>query len=152
MHKVLVAILAVANLGLVAYSGAQWSFDVRPWLAGFPLALPLVLLAVGVLFHRIFISICAIPSILFFSHLLLMGSLPCPLELHDFGLLMAAVDCVYILGAVIRFRYYKDLFFGTLAGILVLLIFHQFALGGLPIRDYAIRQTNKMLDYADSKF
>jgi len=71
------------------------------------------------------------------------------LALHDAALAMVLVDLIYMLAATIRFRYWKELFWGLAGGGLLLFIFHKVFLGGISVKLGLLTFYHTTLDYLD---
>ena len=152
LSQVLVIVLAVLNAAVLIWSGENWAWDIGPWLKGFPLALPLLIIALACFSKSVFIANLGLPALVYFGWALFNRSGGgISLLLHDLSLALAALDLLYVLAVNFRYRYWKELFWGLLSGLLVLFAFHRAVLGGISIQGNIMKLYDNSVEWVDKK-
>jgi len=150
--KILVVLLGLFNLGLAAWSGAAWNWDFEPWLKAFPIALPLLAVGAGCLAKSILVVNLGIPALLFFARALLAGhGSQVDLLLHDLCLGVVAADIIYMASVTLRYRYWKEFFYGLGGGLLILFAYHKVLFGGISLKGNLMKLYENSVDWVDKK-
>lgn len=152
LSQVLVIVLAVLNAAVLIWSGETWGWDIGPWLRGFPLALALLIITVACFSKSVFIANLSLPLLVYFGwELFNRSGGEISLLLHDISLVLAGLDLLYVLGVNFRYRYWKELFWGLLAGLLVLFAFHKAVFGGISIEGNIMKLYDNSVEWLDRK-
>jgi len=154
MSKVTIYILVLLNLALVVYSAnyflADAGFSWKNWLAQEDVAtIPLLIFAVALVSRKMFLVNLTFPFLLVYGPVYFFHNGPvssaafAPLQ---FILMM--VDIIYIIVGDFNLKCWKYLFWGLLAGVVLLLIYHRILFEkNINFKMPALRLFGKFTDY-----
>ncbi len=158
MSKITIYILVLLNLALVVYSANYFLVDVgfswKSWLAKEDVAtIPLLIVAVALISRKMLLVNLTLPFLVVYGPVYFFHTGPvssaafAPLQI-----ILMLVDIIYIIVGDFNLKCWKYLFWGLLAGVVLLLIYHRILFGrNINFKLPAIRIFGKLTDYL-SKF
>jgi hypothetical protein len=154
MSKITIYILVLINLALVGYSAHHFLVDGgyswHHWLGKYDLmVVPMVLFAAALVSRKMILVNMSLVFLVIYGpvYYLHLG----PTSSASFAplqLILVVVDCVYVVIADYNLKCWKHLFWGLLAGVVLLLIYHRVMFGqSIDFKLPALRVFGKFTDY-----
>ena len=158
MSKVTIYILVLLNLVLVLYSAhfflVEGGFSWKQWLAEEDVAVfPMALFLIALISRKMFLVNLSLPFLVIYGPVYFFhGGEISSAAFASLQFILMVVDIIYIIVADFNLKCWKYLFWGLLAGVVLLLIYHRILFGrNINFKLPALRIFGKFTDYL-SKF
>ena len=161
MSKITIYIFVLLNLALVVYSAhfflVDAGFSWKNWLTEKDVvAVPMVLFSIALIFRKMFLVNLSLPFLVIYGpvYFFYAGEIT-PAAFAPLQFLLVVVDIIYICIADFNLKCWKYLFWGLLAGVILLLIYHRVQFGRslnlkLPVLRLFGNFTDYLTKFADS--